>query len=365
MPKYIDFDTHVYDPMSVYTDYLDPQYRSQAPFWVEKDGRLLMSLVDKVFPGSPHHPSFARVYGKDSKVDRTGNDPAARLKYMDGAGAADIHVIFPTLGLSGFSGSVRDPKLAAAFSRAYNRYMGEFVSADRRRLRGTMLMPANHPEEAAHEMRWAYENCKLNLVALPPTPPDEIPWSDPSREPIWRTASELNMTILFHETTSGALANSVGINRYGGHWPLLYLCSHVVEVQLAFSDMILGGVLERHPKLRVGAAEAHVQWLPGWLEILDQNFGTGTAIWTDKSGEAKLSMRPSDYFKRQCMLAAFPEDSMIAEVLAVAPESIVVCSDWPHPISAEHSYKGLPGMEQILSPDAVRSVLIDNPARFL
>ena len=37
---------------------------------------------------------FAKIYGKDSKVDRTGNDPAARLRYMDGEGAADTPMVF-------------------------------------------------------------------------------------------------------------------------------------------------------------------------------------------------------------------------------------------------------------------------------
>jgi predicted TIM-barrel fold metal-dependent hydrolase len=367
MSKFIDFDTHVYDPITVWHDFLDPKFRDRSPQWFEKDGRLMMTVADQVFPSAPDHPGFGRVYGEASTVDRSGNDPATRLKYMDGPGAADIQVIFPTLGLAGFPGSVADGDLASAFARAYNRYISEFTSLDRRRLRGTMLIPANHPERAAAEMRWAKESGGLDLVVLTPTPPGDLPWSHASRDPIWRTAEELGLTILFHETTTGCLPNAIGINRYRGIWPLTYLVTHVLEAQLAFADLILGGTLERFPRLKVGACEAHVHWVPGWLNLMDQNFGAGTKIFSNVSGETELQIKPSEYFRRQCLLAAFPEDTMIPEAMEAAPESIVVCSDWPHPIAEEHSDKGLAGImkHNDLTDGQKNALLIENPLRFL
>jgi predicted TIM-barrel fold metal-dependent hydrolase len=365
--QYVDFDTHVYDPITIWHDYLDPQFRDRSPRWIERDGRLMVDVAGKAFPSAPDHPGYRKIYGEDSKVDRTGNDPAERLRYMDGKGSADIQVIFPTLGLAGFPGSVDDPALAAAFTRAYNRYISEFTSIDRRRLRATMLIPANHPELAAQEMRWAKEAGGLDLVALTPTPPGDLPWSHTSRDPIWHAASDLGVKVLFHETTAGCLPNAIGIGRYRGHWPLTYLVTHVLEAQLAFADVILGGTLERFPKLRVGACEAHVHWVAGWLSLMDQNFGAGRKIFTNASGEVELSLKPSEYFRRQCLVAAFPEDTMIAEALAAAPESIVVCSDWPHPIAEEHSYNGIPAVlhHRKLNEAQKQALLIDNPTRFL
>ena len=367
MTDYIDFDTHVFDPITVWRDYLDPQFRNQAPQWVTDDaGRMLMRLDDQIYPSVPNHPGFARVYGESAAVDRSGNDPAVRLKYMDGDGAADIHVIFPTLGLAGFPCSVRDASLAAAYARAYNRYISDYVSLDRRRLRAVILLPANHPERAAAEMRWAREHAQMTIAALTPTPPGDLPWRHPSRDPIWRTAEELGITLVFHETTTGAGANAIGIKRYQGNWPMIYLCTHVLEVQLAFADIILGGTLQRFPKLKIGAAEAHVHWLAGWLALMDQNFGAGTKIMGEQSGEVALELKPSDYFRRQCLLAAFPQDTMIPEALAVAPDSIVVCSDWPHPIAEAHSGRGLSlANNPDITPEITRRVLVDNPQRFL
>ena len=33
MATAIDFDTHVYEPLSVWTDYLDPKFRDRSPKW--------------------------------------------------------------------------------------------------------------------------------------------------------------------------------------------------------------------------------------------------------------------------------------------------------------------------------------------
>ena len=367
MAEYIDFDTHVYEPITVWNDYVDPKFRGKGPeFFEDPDGRMKLRLDDQVYPKMPGHGGFRHIYGPDSKMDRSGNDPAVRLKYMDAHGA-DVQVIFPTLGMAAFSTAIRDPELAVALARAYNRYMGEFTSLDRRRLRGAMLVPANHPEQAAAEMRRAVREEQLTIAFMNPTPPANMPWSHPSRDVFWQTANELGVTIVFHESTVGAPSHAVGISRYDTSWPMVYLCTHVVEAMLAMADIILGGTLERFPKLRVGAAEAHVQWLPGWLSLLDQQFGAGTKIWNKDSGEFALSLKPSDYFRRQCFMAAFTDDSMIPDALKTAPDSIVVISDWPHPIAAEYSEAGLRGLEKHpdLSTEQKRKLLTVNPARFL
>jgi len=365
----IDSDTHIYDNLDIWQKFVDPKLRDRIPFWkTDESGRLLMILDEQVYPTVPGHPGFGRLYGPKPEVDHTGNDPQVRLKYMDGDGAADIHVIFPTLGLAGFPGSIRDPELAGGLSRAYNRYLGEFCSADRRRLVGTMLLPVNHPEEAAAEMKWAVENTSMKIVGLPPTPPGDLPWSHPSRDPMWRMANELGVRFSFHETTTGAMTNAVGIHRYRTHWPMVYLCTHVLEAQLAFTDVILGGTLERFPNIMVGATEAHVHWLPGWLRLLDQQFGAGTKIWSTQSGEFSLKLMPSEYFRRQCFLAAFPRDSMIRDAYDAAPESITVCTDYPHPVASVYGIaKGLPGVasDPTLNADIARRILVDNARRFI
>jgi uncharacterized protein len=64
------------------------------------------------------------------------------------------------------------------------------------------------------------------------------------------------------------------------------------------ASMTTGGVLERHPRLRCAFLEGTAGWLYWWLWRLDdqwEKFGPGC--------ERRISMMPSDYFKRQCYIA--------------------------------------------------------------
>ena len=99
----IDADTHVYDPISIWTDFMDPAYTHRAPEWIHADdGRQMVRVGDLIFPTVPAHPGFGRIYGPDSTVDRSGNDPHERLRLMDKL-QCEAQVIFPTLGMTGFS----------------------------------------------------------------------------------------------------------------------------------------------------------------------------------------------------------------------------------------------------------------------
>jgi predicted TIM-barrel fold metal-dependent hydrolase len=287
-----------------------------------------------MYPSQPNHPGLARVYGPDETLhQRTiedkqmSTDSGRRLAEMD-ATNTKVHVIYPTLGMVGFNG-VQDPELAAALARAYNRYCAEFAAASPKRLKPTMLLPINHTDKAVEEMRYAREELGLDIAFANPTPPDETPWSHDRYDAFWQACEDLDVTLTWHESSVGAGPTSVGIHRYWGDPMMMYLCAHTVEPQLATMDMILGGVLHRHPRLRTGMLEAHVSWIPGWLQLLD--YKAADSRFTVRGGP--LDMTPSDYFRRQFFVACFADDAGIAETAAyLGPEhgNIVYSSDWPH-----------------------------------
>lgn len=362
---FIDTDTHVFEPITVYRDYLDARFRDRAPAFLERDGRLMIDVAGHVFPSMEGHPGLGNAYGATPKVDHeVPNDPSKRLAHMD-ENDVDAHVIFPTLGLTGFPGMVDDEELAVAFARAHNTYMLEFCSADPKRLIGAMIVPMNHPEAAARELRRAAES-GLAVAVSNPTPPGDIPWSHTRYDPIWEAAQETNVPTVFHEVTIGCPPNAVAIQRYAHRWPLIYVVTHVVEAMLAATDVVLGGVCERFPGARFGIAEAHVAWLPGWLRILDDNFGRGTKIYGTAAGEAALSMLPSQYVQRQFTINAFVDDSMLAEAVdAAGASTITLSTDWPHPIGEDRP-TAQQSMDSNASLDdsARRLLLHDNAVSF-
>ena len=62
--------------------------------------------------------------------------------------------------------------------------------------------------------------------------------------------------------------------------------------------MIMGGVLEKHPQMRIAFLECNASWLPFWLWRMDEHYEHRLS-----QASQCMSMAPSDYFKRQCYLA--------------------------------------------------------------
>ncbi len=325
----IDCDTHFWEPVELWAQHIDPEFTERAPRFVDDGGRILMKVGESIYPSAPNHRGLGATYGPDETLHpqtvwdkEVSNDGPRRLHFMDGQGV-DVHVIFPTLGMVGFN-SIEDPSLAGACARAYNRYGAEFCSADPRRLRPVMLLPLNHPDVAVAEMRYAREECGLAVAFANPTPPDDVAWSDPRYDDLFSAFEDLEVTLAFHESAVGATPNTVGINRYAGYHGMLYLTAHTVEQQLAVMDVLLGGLLLRHPRLRCGLLEAHLAWLPGWLEMVNHVTGRYPQNW-------KHDVRPSELFSRHFFVAAFPDDVKVGEVNQFLPGgNVVFSSDWPH-----------------------------------
>lgn len=366
MPGAIDCDTHYWEPLELWADYIEPSFRDRAPHFVHDGDRLLMQVGESIYPSAPEHPGLAKTYGPDETLhEQTISDKAVstdaprRLAAMDAEGT-DVQVIFPTLGMVGFNG-IRDPELAGACARAYNRYCADFATADPRRLRPTMLLPFNHPDVAIAEMRYAREKCGLTTAFVNPTPPLDTCWSDPLFADVWSAMEDMNVTLALHESAVGAGPSTVGVQRYRGRSRMLYLCAHSVEPQLAIMDLILGGTLTAHPRLRVGMLEAHLVWIPGWLALLD-HMG-------DRYPEARIdaTLTPSDVFKRQCFVAAFPDDIAIRETIdGVGLENVVFSSDWPHKSLTQQatSLETLLEREE-LSEEEKREMVAVNPRRWM
>lgn len=360
----IDCDTHFWEPVELWGEYIDPAFRDRAPAFVKDGERLLMQVGESVYPSAPNHRGLGATYGPRETLheqiiwDREVScDGARRLEFMDST-RTDVHIVFPTLGMVGF-GSIKDPTLAGACARAYNRFCRDFASADTRRLRPVMLLPLNHPEVAIDEMRFAREECGLTVAFANPTPPDDVAWADPRYDALWDAFEDLGVTLAFHESAVGATDNTVGIRRYAGYHGMAYLTAHTVEPQLAVMDVLLGGVLVRHPRVKAGLLEAHLAWLPGWLEMVDHVTDRYPQGW-------KHDQRPSDLFRSHFFVAAFPDDVGVGVAHRSLPDgNIVFSSDWPHKSLTEQK-TSVDEFEQRsdISAEDQQLILRENPRRW-
>jgi uncharacterized protein len=103
----------------------------------------------------------------------------------------------------------------------------------------------------------------------------------------------------------------------------------VLPIFMGFSSMLIGGVLERFPKLKVGFFEAGVEWVPYWLDRMER-------FYKQLLGGSKKSdlpaRNPREYVAagRVCFSCELDEAriGMVAE--AIGDDCILYSSDLPH-----------------------------------
>jgi predicted TIM-barrel fold metal-dependent hydrolase len=112
--------------------------------------------------------------------------------------------------------------------------------------------------------------------------------------------------------------------------------------------MIYSGVLERFPRLQVVSVESGVGWIPFILRALDYQVGDMAPGAIDH-----LSMKPSDYFRRQFHSCFWFETEGIGDAIeAIGWEHLMFETDYPHPTCTypdglKYAASALDGIEDV------------------
>jgi predicted TIM-barrel fold metal-dependent hydrolase len=126
---------------------------------------------------------------------------------------------------------------------------------------------------------------------------------------------------------------------------------NVFDMQIALTMLICGGVLERYPRLRCIFLEANGGWIVPILERLDHHYEIFR--WE----VPQLTMKPSEYFKRQCWISFDPDESTL-ELTARSPlvgaDRIIWASDYPHPDAKIPGVVGELREQMVGLPDAMQ-----------
>lgn len=332
--RVVDADAHVVEPRGLFVDSVDRRFADRAPR-IAKDeyGRDRVWIDGRPLGGGPSIPSLGagvvpggltdsvKVHEKTyDDAPEGGADPRARLRHMDAEGI-DVSVFYPTMGL--FLAGIDDPAFAAACCRCYNDWLATFCAADRNRLVGVAVVPQQDIDRSIEEARRAVCELGMRGVVLRPNPCRGRRIDHPAYDPLWRELQDLRCPVAIHEGTTLNVP-TVGADRYDDIFRL-HTVSHAFEQKLACMDFIVGGVLERHPNLRVAFLESGGTWVPHWLDRLDHQHET--MGWIAPS----LKLKPSDYFKRQCWISFDPDETLLeASVMAIGDNRVMWGSDYPH-----------------------------------
>jgi len=168
------------------------------------------------------------------------------------------------------------------------------------------MLPMQSVDLAIDEMRYAREALGMRGGFLRPNPYHGNKMiSDPMYEPFWTMAEELDFSIGFHEGSTNAMP-TVGVDRFEGDRAARHMISHTMEMMLAAMSVIWGGVVDRHPRLRIAFLESGGGWIAPWLDRMDRHF--------DDQGfnDTAPKIRPSELFQRNCWISFEPVENSIA-----------------------------------------------------
>jgi uncharacterized protein len=326
----VEADGHVRDYEPDLKRFLEPQ-------WARR------SLL---FPKDAHDRDLGGVLGKRDVTAEV------MLRDMDVEGI-DVSILYPTNGL--FIGEVRERDYATALSRAYNDWLHEYCQTDPQRLKGVAMLPLQDVDAAVREINRAVTD--LGLVgAMFPTYLrfGQRTAGDPYYDPLFAECERLGVPVAYHAT--GSERGECRFDSFLG----LHLFSHVPEQMISITNFVLGGVLERFPRLVAGFMEAGCGWLPFWMEHMDEEY-------EKRPHEAPLLQKePSEYVKGgQIYVGCEPEETLIPLAAQwIGEGQILYASDYPHwDMAWPKSVAAIRDRDDM--PDALkRKVLGENALRF-
>jgi aminocarboxymuconate-semialdehyde decarboxylase len=265
----------------------------------------------------------ARLMGEASAatqrkmIERVGGmltDVDARLAAMDRQGV-DVQLVSPS---PAHYCDWADEALAARIARTVNEGIAELVAARPDRLQGLGFAPLHVGEAALVE---AVGDLGLRGVEIATFGPGGLELGDAALDPFWAKAAELGALVFVHpwgctlgeRLTSHYMTNLVGQN---------------VEHAVALSQVILSGVLDRHPDVKIVFAHGG-GYLPFHPGRMDHGWAVREEITTPRE-------RPSSYLRRLWFDSLVYEPELL-EVLVhrVGAGQVLLGSDFPFDMGVE------------------------------
>ena len=311
------------------------------------------SLLRPDIAGDDMAISYDSVWNHKGPDAPSAIDLTRRPKVMDEMGI-ERQLVFPSFALLGIMLMyIKDPHEFLGYDRekadplptgreacaAHNRWAARITKATNQRARPVAVIIPETPDQMAQQAEYLLGEGIRAFMLPAGTPPAGTSPADRSLDPFWSLLEKHNAPVTLHLGTEFAFlasrkwsANVPEFSAVQGSSvefeaePLQSATLHFC-MENFLTAMILGGVLERHPNLRVGIIEACAHWVGPLAERLDMWAGQFS-----KRLSKTLSMPPSQYIARNIRATPFsfePIDRYLKRYPALAD---VYCfsTDFPH-----------------------------------
>ena len=288
----ISVDGHVKAPRSGYREYVEGKYLDAFDDWLRAaearglpDAGSIQSRLDLGVQWEPHR----------------------RLRDLETQGVV-AEVLFPNgvpfqVDSLDDAGRAADPELTRAGMAAYNRWLADFCAQAPERLRGQALVLFDDVEQAVKDVRWAKEH-GLGGIMMPGLYPGGTYFFDPALDPIWAAVQEAGLPVSQHGGAGAPVYSPPGLAAI-----LTLAYEHAFFSGRSLWQMIVGGVFDRFPGLKVAFTETEVWWIGPALQRFDRRVKLGDD-WTEFAAHLQraraFSRLPSEYWATNCYAGISP-----------------------------------------------------------
>jgi predicted TIM-barrel fold metal-dependent hydrolase len=377
-----DADAHVMETPNWLRDHADPAVRERIEPLRYPGGNELRQ-TDDLRQADDLDTAFAELVARLASDDQRGREEAEIMQRKNfaatGAFVADDRP--RALDLLGFASQLvfntfhnrrlrdwehsGDAELAVGATRAHNRAMVEFCSVDDRLL-PTLYVPLFDLEQAGVRAGEALEMGAAALLIASACPPGHSP-SHRRLDGVWAAASEAGVPIVFHVGGTGDLIDPnyfhnglpVPPDFHGGEENFRSVDYMGIPGPPAqtLATMLFDGTFERFPELRVGVIEQGAIWVPSWMRQMESAFD---AFHRHEERLQALSLRPSEYVRRQIRFTPYPTEDVGWIVANAGPEVCLFSSDYPHVEGGRRPYERFEASLGDASDDVRRRFYCDN-----
>ena len=374
--RIVDIDAHILEPKGWLRSYASAAAQDQIPELGEGDSNF-NQLLDDSYRDYDQRKNDEILQSKLASefmsmprkgwMSLGGWDVDERRQALDLLGF-DCQLIFPTGSFEQIMQTPTSVRLEAV--RAMNRGMLDFCQDPR--LLATAYVPFEFGPEIALELIAEAVANKVTAVLIDSIPAShQHSFTHPDFDVVWAALQEANIAVFLHV---GADQNYRPVpkvffdnGRDMRHFrsdapgdPLSYMAIGYPG-ELFLASLVYDGVLEKFPKLRIGVTELGATWLPSFLHFID----TGARAFKNIQDLSHLSMRPSDYLRRQVVVSPFAGEDVGWIIEQVGKQMVAFSSDYPHHEGTDDPIRRFEASMSAVSDVERTAFYFDNGARLL
>jgi len=354
----ISVDGHVKAPRAAYRDYLDQNHVAEFDAWVKEADGMPDGFVSDALDESMQWQPEQRIAALESQ------GVVGEVLFSNGPPFKEGRLDYAP-----------DPEITRAGSMAYNRWLVDFCAAAPGRLRGQAMVPFDDVDQAVRDVHWVKEH-GLGGILMPPLYPGSKFFFDEALDPIWAACQDVGLPLSQHGGTGAPNYQPQTIAAF-----MTLATEHSFFSGRSLWQLILGGVFDRFPDLKIAYVETEAWWIAPVMALLDSRASIGdewTAFAPADDRPKHAPRLPSDYWRTNCLAGISPflpsqisidklgsvQDGPL-EGFAIRSDNAMFGVDFPHPEtifpSVMDQARSLVSNPHVTDEDA-RKVLFENAA---